>query len=44
MWVWPFGRALTEESERLKRIVAEVHTDNQAYKLLGEKTAGALAA
>lgn len=30
-------RSLTEENERLKRIVAELHLDNHAYKLLVEK-------
>ena len=30
-------RALTEENDRLKRIVAELHLDNHAYKLLVEK-------
>jgi hypothetical protein len=30
-------RTLTEENERLKRIVAELHLDNHAYKLLIEK-------
>ncbi len=30
-------RTLTEENERLKRIVAELHLDNLAYKMLIEK-------
>lgn len=30
-------RALTEENDRLKRIFAELHLDNHAYKLLIEK-------
>ena len=30
-------RSLTEENERLKRIVAELHLDNDAYKILVAK-------
>jgi hypothetical protein len=30
-------RPLTEVNERLKRIAAELHLDNHAYKLLVEK-------
>jgi putative transposase len=30
-------RSLTEENERLKRIVAELRLDNDAYKILVEK-------
>jgi hypothetical protein len=37
-------RSLTEENERLKRIVAELRLDNDAYKILVEKTVGALSA
>ncbi len=33
-------RTLTEENDRLKRIVAELHLDNDAYKMLIEKTDG----
>jgi hypothetical protein len=29
-------RTLTEENDRLKRIVAELHPDNQAYKVLDQ--------
>jgi putative transposase len=30
-------RSLTEENDRLKRMVADLHLDNHAYKLLVEK-------